>query len=188
MKKKIDSLLSLYRQTEEANGLINELNPKWAALQARLEEMNKYHWLTGENILKRKKVKLKSTFSCLMPEKRFDQNFPISSLNISYIGEGNANSEGNGLTGIYLALHLKTKTGSQVDIGIACNDGCVELPMLSFDKLRRKMLWETCTIHFIPDKNLEIVIDFCEQAVKEVNEKLSSANLEPMEKRFHIIS
>lgn len=186
MKKKIDTLVSLYRQTAEVNDLINALNPKWVSLQAILEEMNKYHWLTAENILKRKKVSLKSNYDCLTPQERINRNFPISSLNISYVGEANSNSEGNGLSGIYLGLHLKTKTGSQVDIGIACNDGCLEIPMLHFDKLRNKMFWDAFTIHFIHTKDMEIVIDFCELAVKEVNEKLSSANLEPMEKRFYV--
>lgn len=186
MKKKIDALLSLYRQTEEVNGLINTLNSKWAALQATLEEMNQYHWLTQENILKRKKVSIKSNFTCIAPKERIDYNFPISSLNISYAGEGNKNAEGNGLSGIYLVLHLKTKTGSRVDIGIARNDGCLELPTLHFDKLRKHMSWELCGIEFNKLEDMEVVINFCELSVKEVNEKLMAANLKAMEKMIHV--
>ena len=184
MKKKIDGLVDLYKQTTEVNDLINALNPKWKNLQERLEEMNKYHWLTGENILKRKKVSIKSNFSCITPTERVDYNLPISSLNISYVGEGNANAEGNGLCGIYLGLHLKTKTGSRIDIGIACNDGCLELPMLHFERSRGTMHWETCTIEFKNAGDRETIIEFCESALIEVNKKLATGNLKPLKKMF----
>jgi len=185
MKKKIDSLVSFYKETTEVNNLVKKLNPKLQSLQEKIDTMNKESWLTDENVIKRKKVSLKSNFCYLSPEKRIDRNFPISSLHIAYVGEINHETDNEGLGGIYLCLTLKRKSGDYVEIGIASNDGCSPIPMLNFDKLRNHMTWENCSIEFTKIEDLEIVIDFCESAVKEVNEKLTGADLSSMGKRFY---
>jgi hypothetical protein len=190
MKKRIDSLVSLYEETTEVNDLIRSLNPKLLSLRKKMEMITKRYWITKENVLKRKKVSLKSRFVIFLPEKRSDRNFPISSLNISYVAESNLNKNSpglnTGLSGIYLGLRLKTKCDSFVDIGIAANDGCAPLPMIYFDKLHNHLSWETYSIEFEKLEELETVIDFCESALNEVNEKLASANLKAMKKMFHI--
>lgn len=185
MKKKIDVLVDFYKETTEVNDLVKALNEKMPTLEEAIKTMTDEHWITLENVLKRKKVSLKSTFGFLYPKQYREKNFPISSLHITYTGEINKVEDGNNLGGIYLCLILRSRSGSHVDIGIACNDGCMSLPSIAFDKHVKVMNWEDCEIRFKNIEDLETVIDFCESALREVNEKLAAANLKGMQKIFH---
>ncbi len=190
MKKKIDTLLSLYRQTEEINGLAVELSRKQASLRYETNKLAERSFVTEENIIKRKKVYIKVKFIVLLSNKRIEKNISISSLRISYNLESGAKQNEPWpkmtLSGIYLCLHLKTKTGSQIDIAIAYNDCSMELPMLNFVRSQGNMQWETCTIEFKNGGDRETIIEFCESALFEVNQKLAASKLEKMKKRFHV--
>ena len=191
MKKKIDSLVSFYKEASDVNNSLKSAYQKSLAIKEKIDRMGKEHWITRENVIKRKKVSLRSKFGYLILNKgRENLNFLISSLNISYMGETDLRASdpayASGLSGICLVLTLKSKHDQRADIAIAYNESCAPLPTLHFYELENKMYWENCTIEFKDHEGLETVIDFCKSALNEVNEKLVNANLKAMTKMFHV--
>jgi len=180
-KRKIDYAVDLCQEIEEVNRLFESFLKKSTPVKEKISDLTKESGLTDVDVIFRKKVSIKSTFSAPLLNGWFRKTFAISSLNISYVAEDNSEPDENfGLIGIYLALNLKSKSGSRINIGIAASKDCNTLPDVHFDEFRLRAHWENCILKFNSLEDFKTVVAFCKKSIDAVNEKLADANLEKM--------
>lgn len=187
-KRKIDSVIDFCQEVEEVNRLFENFFKKSTQMRDKIGKITDESWFTGRGVIFRKKVAIKTIFTVsLSNNERFEKIFVVSSFNISYVVENNfKKNETLGLVGVYLALNLKNKTGSRIDIGIAASKDCNTLPDVRFDELRLRAYWENCILKFNSLEDFKTVVTFCKKSIDAVNEKLANANLEKMTSVIHV--